>query len=161
MIIQIDTREQQNKEVTDYFDKIGQKYFRSKLYAGDYCDANSPRVLIDLKKDVEEVIGNLTVGHTTFRNEIKRANEDMGCKLIVLIRKPLDSLESIKTYEVRKYSKWHSNVELRGKPMTKMSMETLYKTMKTMQDKYNLEWRFCTREESGAKIIEIINEFNN
>lgn len=158
MIIQCDSREQQNKEVIDYFERINQKYVISKLYAGDYCNLNKPTILIDLKKDIEELIGNLTKEHERFRNEIKRANEEMGCKLIVLIRQPFNSLEDIKSYQVRKYSKYHKNVDLRGKPMSNMNMETLYKIMNTMQNKYNLEWQFCSREESGKKIIEILEK---
>lgn len=158
MIIQCDSREQQNKEVIDYFERINQKYVISKLYAGDYCNLNKPTILIDLKKDIEELIGNLTKEHERFRNEIKRANEEMGCKLIVLIRQPFNSLEDIKSYQVRKYSKYNKNVDLRGKPMSNMNMETLYKIMNTMQNKYNLEWQFCSREESGKKIIEILEK---
>lgn len=158
MIIQCDSREQQNKEVIDYFERINQKYVISKLYAGDYCNLNKPTILIDLKKDIEELIGNLTKEHERFRNEIKRANEEMGCKLIVLIRQQFNSLEDIKSYQVRKYSKYNKNVDLRGKPMSNMNMETLYKIMNTMQNKYNLEWQFCSREESGKKIIEILEK---
>lgn len=158
MIIQCDSREQKNKEVLDYFESIGQKYVISKLYAGDYCNLNNPTILVDLKKDIEEVIGNLTKDHERFRNEILRANEEMNCKLVILIRTPLNSLEDVKTYKVRTFGKWYKDAKMRGRPVSNMSMETLYKAMTTMAEKYNIEWQFTTRENAGKKIIEILGE---
>ncbi len=157
LIIQCDSREQKNKEVLSCFESINQKYVISKLYAGDYCNLNSPTILVDLKKDIEEVIGNLTKDHIRFRNEITRANEEMNCKLIILIRTPLDSLEDVKNYKVRTFGQFHKNKQLRGKPVSNMDMQVLYKIMSTMQEKYNIEWKFCTRENAGAEIIKLLN----
>ena len=100
MIIQVDSREQGNDEILEYFKKIGQRYVVSKLYAGDYCNLNNPTILIDIKKDIEEIIMDLTKDHVRFRNEIIRANNDMNCKLVVLIREPsIAKLEDIKNYK--------------------------------------------------------------
>lgn len=158
LTVQIDSRENKNAEIIAYFQSIGQAFIVSKMYAGDYCNAHHPTVLIEVKKDVEEVVQNLTKEHERFKREILRANEEMKCKLVVLIRVPLPNLEAVKSYKVRTYSRFHKNKELRGKPMTAMSMETLYKIMSTMQQKYNLEWRFCTRENAGAEILKILKE---
>jgi len=158
LIVQADSREQRNEEVLRYFDSVGQKYVISKLYAGDYCNLNHPTILVDLKKDVLEVINNVTKDHDRFKDEIRRANEDMNCKLVVLIREPLSSLEDIKIYKVPVFGKWYKDKEKRGKPRSAMNTETLYKIMKTMQDKYNLEWQFCTRDDAGKRIIEILGE---
>lgn len=156
MLIQIDTREKGNKEVLEYFDRNGIRYIHSKLYTGDYIDAHNPKVIIDLKKDIEEVINNVTYEHKRFVEEIRKANEDMRCKLIILIRQPLQSLESVKTYQVRKYSKYNRNFA--GQPVSYMNMETLYKIMATMEKKYDIEWRFTTREDAGKEIINILCE---
>lgn len=156
MIIKVDTREQKNEEVIAYFQSVGQPYIREKVNAGDYCEYENPTVTIDLKKDLEEVVGNVAKQHDRFVREILRANNDMGCKLVVLIRKPLKKLEDVKKYKVRKFSENHPNRKLRGKPVTRMSMETLYKIMVSMEKKYNLEWRFCSRKDSGRVILEII-----
>lgn len=157
MIIQVDSREQGNIEIIDYFKLIGQKYVVSKLYAGDYCNLNNPTILIDIKKDIEEVIMNLTKDHERFRNEIIRANEDMNCKLVILIREPsIKKLEDVKKYKVKTFGKFYKIKELRGKPRSQMNMETLYKIMFTMQSKYNIEWRFCSREDCAKYIIDIL-----
>ena len=159
MIIQVDSREQGNVEIIDYFKLIGQKYVVSKLYAGDYCNLNSPTILIDIKKDIEEVIMNLTKDHERFRNEIIRANEDMNCKLVILIREPsIRKLEDVKSYKVKTFGKYYKVKELRGKPRSQMSMETLYKIMLTMQNKYNIEWRFCSRQDCAKNIIAILED---
>ena len=148
-VIQIDTREKENGEVINYFDKIYQKYFVSKLYSGDYLDINSGNVVIDLKADLVELANNLTKQHERFKREIKRARSEMGCRFVVLIREDLKSLEDVKS--------WESPKRKNGKPLTQVKGETLYAIMKTMQIRYGVEWQFCKRDDSGKKILEILN----
>lgn len=147
-VIQIDTREKENGEVVNYFDKIYQKYFVSKLYAGDYLDINSGNVVIDLKADLVELANNLTKQHDRFKREIKRAKSEMGCRFIVLIREDLKSLEDVK--------EWQSPKRKNGKLLTQVKGETLYAIMKTMQIRYGVEWQFCKRDDAGKKILEIL-----
>lgn len=141
MIIQCDSREQKNKEVLDHFKAVGQKFFTCKVHAGDYIDFSCPRVSIDLKANLEEVAQNLTKDHMRFKAEIARCKYEMRCDFVVLIREPLKSLEEVK--------QWNST-------RTKMKGETLYKIMKTFEQRYNVVWRFCSREEAGAKIIQYL-----
>lgn len=146
LIIQVDSREQKNDEVIEYFDKVGQKYFVSKVPAGDYINFKTPKVTIDLKASLVELANNLTRKHEQFRNEIQLAKQDMECDFVVLIREPMASLEAVK--------QWSSN-------RTKLKGEQLYKIMNTMSEKYGIIWRFCTRENAGAKIIQIIEWYEN
>ena len=37
-----------------------------------------------------------------------------------------------------------------------MKGEVLYKILTTLQDKYGVQFVFCTKEETGAKIVEIL-----
>ena len=147
-VIQIDTREKENGEVINYFDKIYQKYFVSKLYSGDYLDINSGNVVIDLKADLVELANNLTKQHDRFKREIKRAKSEMDCRFVVLIREDLKSLEDVK--------EWQSPKRKNGKPLTQVKGETLYAIMKTMQIRYGVEWHFCNRDDAGKKILEIL-----
>ena len=32
----------------------------------------------------------------------------------------------------------------------------LYKVMRTMSEKYKVEWMFCEKSETGSKIIELL-----
>lgn len=146
IIIQCDSREQKNQEVIDYFNKSGQRYFVSKVAGGDYINFKRPKVAIDLKASLLELATNLTREHDRFRREMAVVQKDMQCDLVVLIREPLQSLEDVKN--------WSSS-------RTKLKGEHLYKIMKTMQDRYGILWRFCTREGAGKKIIDIIKWYDD
>lgn len=148
MIIQVDTREQKNEEVIEFFDKIGQQYFISKVYAGDYIDIKNCNTVIDLKADLVELANNLTHEHERFKKEIKRAQNEMNCDFVVLIREKLDCLEDVKN--------WESPKRKGGKPKTNVKGSTLYAIMKTMSNRYNVIWKFCDRENAGREILEIL-----
>ena len=72
MIIEMDTRNQVDNYVTDYLDKQGIKWIRNKLYSGDVKLLNDTRVIIDLKKDINEIASNLcrTTEHERLKIEI-------------------------------------------------------------------------------------------
>lgn len=141
IICQVDSREQQNKEVIDHFDFIGKPYFVSKLYAGDYTNFLRPKCVVDLKKDLLEVANNLGKDHARFLREVLRAKNEMRCDLVVLVREPLQSLEEVKAW---------------SNPRSQVKGETLYKIMRTMTERYGVLWRFCTRETAGTKILSIL-----
>ena len=85
MTIQVDTREHDKEwqRIKKQFDKLGADYFRSKLWVGDYCNIDNPRVVIDRKKDLLELCGNVTQQHERFTRELTRA-QDKGIKIIIL-----------------------------------------------------------------------------
>lgn len=103
---------------------------------------------IDTKKDILEIASNVCgKQHERFRAECIRAKE-CGIKLVVLIEeKPLDGLQG-----------WCSPRNRQGKPLTQVKGETLSKALKTMNEKYGVEFVFCTKQESGAKIVELLGE---
>ena len=141
-IIVEDTRNQLKKHELKHFywDKIGQRYIRSKLYVGDYSRLDNQTVCIDTKKDLLEVANNICgKSHERFRNELIRAN-DSNIKLIILI-------ESTWTRETA--WGWSSKY-------TKVKGSTLMKAMLSMEKKYNVEFVFCTKQEAPRKIIEIL-----
>ena len=55
MIIEMDTRNQVDNYITDYLDKQNIKWIRNKLYSGDVKLLNDTRIIIDLKKDINEI----------------------------------------------------------------------------------------------------------
>ena len=148
MIVQIDTREQKNDEIIKYFEEINQPYFISKIYAGDYIDIKNCSVVIDLKADLVELANNLTHEHERFKAEIMRAQKEMKCKFVVLIRENLRDLEDVKN--------WKSPKRKNGKVLTNINGIILYKIMKTMNIKYNIIWKFCKRENAGSEILKIL-----
>lgn len=146
MLIEMDTRNQKDEYVTDYLDNQGIKWIRSKLYAGDIKLLNSTKVIIDIKKDLLEMCGNLTSlkEHQRIKREIERAKE-IGCeRFIFLIKEP-------KIKSVDEVVNWSSK-------RTKVKGETLMKIMKTMNERYNVEFMFTTKENAGKKIMELLTE---
>lgn len=149
MTIQIDTREKQRavRQIISHFDAVGIKHYPSKLYVGDYMNLDNPRLIIDRKQNLNEVYQNLCQGHKRFCAELKRA-QDMGIKIIILCEHGGDvkRLEDVKN--------WY-NPRLDKNPYA-WDGERLFKVMSTVKAKYGIEYMFCKKSETGAKIIEIL-----
>lgn len=146
MHIIVDTREQKYNHVTNYFDEQGIKWVRSKLICGDYQNPLNPTVIIDRKKDLQEVAGNVCQQHDRFVRELELAKE-LGYKLIVLVEEP-------NITNVEQVFGWY-NWRRRNNPKA-INGKTLHKIMKTMESKYNVEWRFTTKSNCGKTIVELL-----
>ena len=152
MIIQIDTREKQRaiNKIQDYFDKNGIKYISSKLYVGDYMNMDNPKVIVDRKQNLFELVQNLCQHHERFSKELIRAKE-AEIQIIILCEhsKNIKSLEDVKNWK---------NPRLKDHPLA-MSGERAYKVMSTMQtsDKYNVRFEFCDKNSTGKRIVELLS----
>lgn len=60
MTIQIDTRDKSKaiKQIVSTFNKENVKYFRSKLFIGDYMRMDNPFLVVDRKQNLLEVCNN-------------------------------------------------------------------------------------------------------
>lgn len=150
MVIQIDSREQKYDHVTRYFDSQDIKWVRSKCVVGDYINLENPMVVIDRKKDLQEVAGNVCQQHERFVRELELAKE-LGYKLYVLIEEP--NIKSLS--EVCTWFNWR-----RRKNPKAINGKTLYKIMLTMEQKYGVEWRFTSKENCGKSIVELLEGKN-
>lgn len=151
MVIQIDTREQKYDHVVRYLDKHGIKHIRSKCVVGDYVNLENPMVVIDRKKDLQEVAGNVCQQHERFVRELELAKE-LGYKMIVLIEEP--NIKSLG--EVPQWYNWR-----RKKNPRAVTGKTLYRIMCTMQDKYDVNWLFTTKAKCGERIVELLGGKND
>ena len=160
MLIFIDSREKQRaiRNIVNEFQKQGVKFVTNKLYVGDYQSAENPGIVVDRKQNLNEICQNVCQDHDRFRRELTRA-QDAGMKIVILIEhgKDITCLEDIIFWEnprgtVRKKvnGKWQT---IKTKATTG---ETLYKILTTLQEKYGCEFQFCTKEETGKKIVEIL-----
>jgi len=151
MTIQVDTREkpQAIKNIMATFEANNVKVIRSKCYVGDYVSLDNPRVAVDRKQNLSEVCSNCVQEHKRFADELKRAQE-AGIHMIILV----EHSKTVKTLE--DVAKW-KNPRLSVSPMA-VSGERLYKIMKTMGEHYDAEWQFCSKEETGKRIIELLEE---
>ncbi len=164
MQVQVDTREHAKEweRIKGQFDTLGVQYFRSKMYVGDYQSLDNPRLVIDRKKDLQEICGNVCQQHERFKAELLRAKEQ-GIKLIILCEHGADikSLEDVYFWQnPRKYQiRWKTINGKRVKDVISAKAvegNQLYKSLCTIRDRYNVDFVFCQKEETGKKIIEIL-----
>lgn len=166
MTIQCDTREHKKEweRIKSQFDGIGVDYFRSKLWVGDYMNIDNPRVVIDRKKDLLELCGNVTQQHKRFAAELIRAQEK-NIKLIILCEhgEGIETLTDVYFWHNPRLdlSEW---VIQNGHParIPKYPKATegtaLYRSLITMRDKYNIDFRFCEKSETGCVITQLLGE---
>ena len=68
-----DTRNKidKNTHIREYFDKQGIQLIITKMLVGDFTLPTKQDVCIDLKKDIQELIGDLTSQHERFKRELQ------------------------------------------------------------------------------------------
>lgn len=149
MVIQIDTREKPRaiERILAEFDKRGVKHISSKLYVGDYMNLDNPKLIIDRKQNLLEVVQNVCQGHDRFINELKRAKE-AGIHLIILVEhgNGIRSLSDVINWK---------NPRCAISPLA-MSGERLYRVLKTISVKYDVDFVFCTKWQTGKMIIKLL-----
>lgn len=151
MVIQIDSREHKWElaRIQRQLTAAGCKTIVSKLYVGDYQSLDNPRLVIDRKKDLLELCGNVCQQHERFQKELVRAM-DAGIQIIILC----EHGEEIKCLEDVYF--W-DNPRLKESPKATTG-ESLYKSLMTIKNGYNVRFEFCTKKETGSKIMELLND---
>jgi hypothetical protein len=180
MEIQIDSREKAKAitKILTEFDSQGIKYFTSKLFCGDYQSLDNARLCIDRKQNLTELCGNLCQQHKRFKDELARA-QTMGIKLIILCEHggKIKSLEDIKEWKNPRQFKYEQKIRLQyGIPKESdfqtevmelkshgakiqpppTSGEQLFKMLSTISEKYEVQFEFCDKKETGKKIIQLL-----
>lgn len=146
MVIQVDSREQKFDHVTKYFDSQGIKWVKSKCVVGDYVNLENPMVVIDRKKDLQEVAGNVCQQHERFVRELELAKE-LGYKMIVLVEEP--NITSVS--QVFGWYNWRKKSNPKA-----ITGRTLAKIMLSIEQKYGCEWMFTTKQNCGKRIVELL-----
>ena len=157
-VIICDTREQKNKHITDYFDEHGIRWIRSKMFVGDYSLVDNMTVYIDKKKDLQEVYSNLVQQHDRFRDECLRARE-YDIDLVLLVeRNRIQSVEDVHTWSNPRYFQYQALLKRGERPRYKppISSEQLQKIIERMAYSYGIRWEFCKKQDTGRKIMEIL-----
>ena len=149
--IQIDSREKQKEldRIIPQLEAQGAKWFKSKLYVGDYQSLDNPRLVIDRKHDLQELAGNICQQHERFRAELVRAQE-AGIQIVILC----EHGGSIKTLEDVYF--WE-NPRRRTSPGA-ISGQRLFKVLNTMHEKYGVRFEFCDKRQTGRRIVEILTD---
>ena len=151
MILIEDTRQVvgKHKLKNEYFEKMGIEVVRSKLLFGDYQNPQNPSIVIDTKKDIQELIIDVTKDHERFKRELQLAKK-CGAKLIILTEDEnvtcINDLYTWYNWRLKKSPK-----ATKGSTLAKM----LY-TIENNTEDYNCQFIFTKKSECGAKIIELL-----
>ena len=154
LVVQIDTREKPKaiENIVKEFDKQGVKHIRSKLYSGDFMLLSNPYLTIDRKQNLNELCNNVVQDHVRFRSELIRAQE-VGISVVVLVEHGggIKSLDDVPNWV---------NPRLKVSPLA-VSGERLYKILKAMEYTYKVRFEFCTKAQTGKRILQILTEGND
>lgn len=138
----VDTREQKWSHIKAYFDDHAVPYEIHKLDYGDYM-VPTGTTSVDRKQNLDELAANLcTADSRRFWNEIRGASK-AGVHLVILC----EHGNGIKT--TKDVKPWRSQY-------TKITGEMIFRKMFQAAAAYGVEFRFCDKTETGAKIVEIL-----
>lgn len=150
MVIQCDTREGKSDlaRIRQGLERAGCKTFVSKLYVADYMSLDNAFLVIDRKKDLQELCGNITQQHERFQKELMRARE-IGIRIIILCEHggKIKTLEDVY---------WWQNPRLTTSPKATTG-KALYKALCTIRDRYGVRFEFCRKEETAKRIMELLS----
>jgi len=161
----VDTREHESEwnRIKGQLDGMGVKYFRSKLFVGDYQSLDNARLVVDRKKDLLELCGNVCQQHERFKAELIRAM-DAGIQIVILCEHGDDitCIEDVMFWENprRHQYKWITKDGKKQRVLASPNATNgnqLYKSLCTIRDRYNVRFVFCNKEETGQKIVEILS----
>lgn len=124
---------------------------------------------VDTKQNMAEIAGNVCgKEHARFRDECILA-QNCGIKLYVLVENEdgIKNVSDVCKWQNPRAARWYklNNLHKQGKALKltipkqpPVNGETLMKSMRTMELKYNVEFWFCTPQEAGAKVIELLQK---
>jgi len=144
-----DTRQQKGKHALklSHFEQNGIKVVRSTLPIGDYANIKDLSTIVDTKKDIQEIVGNVIQDHKRFVEECKLAAES-EIQLIVLV----ENMSGVTC--INDLYGWY-NWRLKKSPKATTGRQ-LAKILTSMEYKYGVKFEFCKPEEAGAKVIELL-----
>lgn len=148
MQIQIDSREKPRaiKKISEEFDRNDVRYFVSKLYVGDYVNLENPLVFIDRKQSIAEIAQNATSGHARVKRELERLKK-IGGKMYFLIEQDRIGSKRIKSLD---------DIMLWTPKFGTINGMQVYKVLRAWLAKYDIEYVFCGKKNTGKEIIRLL-----
>lgn len=153
-LILTDSRQQRESHIIKEFDKQGILHIRTGLPSADYMAVRYDNekgfyldysILIDTKKDIEEIASNLcnSQNHQRILREIQKG-KDLGAKQFVFL------INGGKIKTIEDLQNWNSK-------RTKVKGEVLLKIFKTMSQKYNVRFMIVPKNKMGETIIKLFS----
>ena len=137
-----DSREQVNNHLTDYWDKKKVPYFTRKLDIGDYSaqlgDMTLEKdIVIERKRNLDEICGNLTADRDRFEREFLRAKAT-GTKVFLIIENASWTDIYLQRYR------------------SQLSPKSLMASLMSWQVRFNITIIFCEPENTPRLIHQIL-----
>ena len=137
-----DSREQVNNHLTDYWDKKKVPYFTRKLDIGDYSaqlgDMTLEKdIVIERKRNLDEICGNLSSDRDRFEREFLRAKA-VGTKVFLIIE----------------HATW-TDIYLQNY-RSQLSPKSLMASLMSWQVRFNITIIFCEPENTPRLIHQIL-----
>ena len=154
-LILTDTRQQKENHIIKEFDKQGILHIRTGLPSADYMAVRYDEekgfyldysILIDTKKDIEEIAGNLcnTQSHERVKREIFKGQE-LGAKEFIFL------INGGKVKTIEDLQNWSSK-------RTQVKGSTLIKVFNTMKERYKVNFILVPKKKMGTTIINLLNQ---
>lgn len=158
LVIMVDTREQKNQHIIDYFDKAHVKYERTKLKSGDYSayiyntdevkeilgfDRKlyfDDKIVIERKNGVDELVSSIK-DRVRFREEFTRVK--MSKARIKLVVEDKDGYEK----------------SLKGQYRSEYNNKAFFASLKSFESEYNFDTTFIDKELTGIEIFTSLHYF--
>ena len=151
LTVLMDTREKPKavQTIMKQFEAAGVRVIRTKLWVADYQLFDNPHMVVDRKQNLSELCNNVVQDHKRFRDELIRAQE-VGISVVVLVEHGggIKSLEDVPNWV---------NPRLKVSQLA-VSGERLYKILKAMEYTYKVRFEFCTKAQTGKRILQILTE---
>lgn len=145
MVIVVDTREQKNQHILEYFNEHGIKWKSQKLDFADYgFELPEPYsylnnlVVVEKKNSIDEINGNFTKGRERFHNEFKRSQE-----------------HNSKVHLVVENATWKKIMN--GTYRSKIHPNSVMASIITFSQMYNLSTWFVEKSNSPMLIYNLIS----
>lgn len=151
-----DTRQQAGKHrnIERYCKRHGIEVVREKLDVGDYAFPGG-NISVDTKQDLMELCKDvMSSDHRRFRAECIRAQEQ-GIQLIVLVEE-VPPFGIVDLWEVPRWTGASNKYHRYGDPLTRVNPVTFRKALDTMTAKYGVKFRFCTKQQTPARVIKFL-----
>lgn len=153
-----------HKRKHDWWKNHGVQVVRKTLSFGDYV-LDGSNVVVDTKRNIQEVAMDCGRDHERFAREMERARE-AGCRLVILIEtggnyKTVDDLErwlndtctrcTYKGYEC--HPPTSRCLRFRSRPMSGV---TLSRIMKTMADHHGCRFELCHPLMAAKRVCDLL-----
>ena len=159
MIILEDTRQQtgKHKNIHDWMSDHGVQLRRTKLFCGDYTLPADQSICIDTKYGLQEVYSDL-IGkdHARFVRELDAARE-CGILLIILVEeKKIKTIEDVREWRNPRRGQYYRTPPALRPSKPPIPSWQLMKTMQSVADRHGCVWKFCSKDETGKRIVDIL-----